>query len=89
MVGEGGTAIGSGMIPRADVARLMVAVLFTPEVENRTFEIVSRAGLRGVPRAPRPALLFPSHGGSRPNVKAMQPQATPSCFTCRGAMRRA
>lgn len=51
MVGEGGTAIGSGMIPSADVARLMVAALFTSEAENRTFEIVSRAGLRGVPRA--------------------------------------
>ncbi len=51
VVGEGGTAIGSGVIPRADVARLMVAALFTSEAENRTFEIVSRAGLRGVPRA--------------------------------------
>ncbi len=51
VVGEGGTAIGSGMIPRADVARLMVAALFTPEAEDRTFELVSRAGLRGAPRA--------------------------------------
>jgi len=51
VVGEGGTAIGSGVIPRADVARLMVAALFTPEAENRTFEIVSRAGLRSAPRA--------------------------------------
>ena len=47
LVGEGGTRLGGGSIPRADVARLMVATLFTPEAHNRTFEIVSRAGFRG------------------------------------------
>jgi len=47
LVGEGGTRLGGGSIPRADVARLMVAALVTPEAYNRTFEIVSRAGFRG------------------------------------------
>lgn len=47
LVGEGGTRLGGGSIPRADVARLMVAALVTPEAHNRTFEIVSRAGFRG------------------------------------------
>lgn len=42
VVGEGGT-IPTGPIPRADVARLMVASLFTADAENRTFEVVSRA----------------------------------------------
>ncbi|MCH7661990.1 MAG: SDR family oxidoreductase [Euryarchaeota archaeon] len=46
VVGEGGDSV-SGSIPRADVARLMIASLFTPDAENRTFEIVSESGLRG------------------------------------------
>lgn len=49
VVGEGGDSV-SGWIPRADVARLMVAALFTLEAENRTLEIVSREGLRGTPK---------------------------------------
>ncbi|WP_135823874.1 SDR family oxidoreductase [Halorussus ruber] len=49
LVGEGGATV-SGSIPRADVARLMVAALFTPAAGNRTFEVVSRSGLRGTPR---------------------------------------
>ncbi len=49
LVGEGGKTVG-GSIPRADVARVMVAALATPESENRTFEVVSRNGLRGEPR---------------------------------------
>lgn len=48
VVSEGGT-IRPGKIPRADVARLMVASLFTPASENQTFEIVSKEGLRGTP----------------------------------------
>ncbi|WP_435332626.1 SDR family oxidoreductase [Haloarchaeobius sp. TZWWS8] len=48
LVGEGGETV-SGTIPRADVARLMVAALFTPESEDRTFEVVSRDGARGSP----------------------------------------
>ena len=46
VVGEGGDTV-SGQIPRADVARLMVAALSSPDARNRTFEVVSRAGLRG------------------------------------------
>lgn len=46
LVAEGGDTI-SGMIPRADVARLLVAALWTPEAENRAFEVVAREGLRG------------------------------------------
>ncbi|ODR81986.1 3-beta hydroxysteroid dehydrogenase [Haladaptatus sp. W1] len=49
LVGEGGETV-SGSIPRADVARLMLASLFTPEAENRTFEVVSRDGHRGTSR---------------------------------------
>ncbi len=49
LVGEGGETV-SGRIPRADVARLMVAAPFTPSAENRTFEVVSRDGLRGTAR---------------------------------------
>lgn len=49
LVGEGGTAIGSGTIPRADVAHLLVAALFTPEAVGRTFEVLSRAGARVAP----------------------------------------
>jgi uncharacterized protein YbjT (DUF2867 family) len=49
LVGEGGDTM-TGTISRADVARLMVGALFTPEARNRTFEIVSRDGSRGSPR---------------------------------------
>lgn len=49
LVGEGGATV-TGSIPRADVARLMVAALFTPEAENRTFEVVARAESRDTPR---------------------------------------
>ncbi|WP_049969649.1 SDR family oxidoreductase [Haladaptatus cibarius] len=49
LVGEGGETV-FGRIPRADVARLMVAAPFTSETENRTFEVVSRDGLRGTAR---------------------------------------
>lgn len=48
VVGEGGDSV-SGRIPRADVARLMIAAPFTPDAGNRTFEIASREGLRGTP----------------------------------------
>lgn len=49
MVGEGGSHLGGGSIPRADVARLMVAALYTPQARDRTFELVSRAGFRDGP----------------------------------------
>ncbi|WP_231185442.1 SDR family oxidoreductase [Haladaptatus sp. DYF46] len=49
LVGEGGETV-SGSVPRADVARLMIGALFTPEAENRTFEVVSRDGQRGTSR---------------------------------------
>lgn len=49
LVGEGGETV-SGSIPRADVAQLMIAALFTPEAANRTFEVVSRDGQRGTSR---------------------------------------
>jgi len=48
VVGRGGTTV-AGSIPRADVARLMVAALDTPDAANRVFEIVSRSNLRGRP----------------------------------------
>ena len=48
LVAEGGDTV-SGTVPRADVARLMVAALDTPESENRTFEVVARDGARGSP----------------------------------------
>lgn len=48
VVGEGGDSV-TGSVPRADIARLMVAAPFTAEAENRTFEAVSREGLRGTP----------------------------------------
>jgi uncharacterized protein YbjT (DUF2867 family) len=47
--GEGGLTV-AGSIPRADVARLLVASLSTPDARNRTFEVVSRDGLRGPAR---------------------------------------
>ncbi len=49
LVGEGGESV-SGSISREDVARLMIAALFTPEAENRTFEVVGRDGQRGTAR---------------------------------------
>ncbi|MCO8243124.1 SDR family oxidoreductase [Haladaptatus sp. AB643] len=49
LVGEGGESV-SGSIPREDVARLMIAALFTSDAENRTFEVVSREGQRGTAR---------------------------------------
>lgn len=48
LVGEGGDTV-FGTIPRADVAQVMAAAPFTPEARNRTFEVVSRSGLRGSP----------------------------------------
>jgi uncharacterized protein YbjT (DUF2867 family) len=48
LVAEGGDTV-SGSIPRADMARLMVAALETPEGENRTFEVVAADGVRGTP----------------------------------------
>ncbi|ELY31107.1 nmra-like family protein [Halogeometricum borinquense DSM 11551] len=48
VVGEGGDTV-SGSIPRADVAGLCVASLFTPAATNRTFEVVAQGGLRGTP----------------------------------------
>ena len=46
VVGEGGPTV-AGSIPRADVARLMIAALDTPDTTNRIFEIVARTQLRG------------------------------------------
>jgi len=48
LAGEGGDTV-KGSIPRADVARLMVAALFTPTARDRTFEVVSEGGERGDP----------------------------------------
>ncbi|MFD1514893.1 SDR family oxidoreductase [Halomarina rubra] len=48
VVGEGGDTV-SGAIPRRDVARLLVASLFTPDAAGRTFEVVARDDLRGNP----------------------------------------
>lgn len=48
VVGEGGDSV-SGSVPRTDVARLMAAAPFTPDAEDRTFELASREGLRGAP----------------------------------------
>jgi len=45
LVGEGGDSV-SGSVPRADVARLLVAALTTKDAKNRTFEVVSRAERR-------------------------------------------
>lgn len=49
IVGEGGDSV-SGRISRADVARLMIASLFTDDAESRTLEIVSEGRLRDVPK---------------------------------------
>lgn len=48
VVAEGGDTV-SGSIPRADLARIVVGALDTPESEHRTFEVVSREGLRSEP----------------------------------------
>lgn len=47
LVAEGGKTM-TGSIPRADVARLMVASLYAPEVVNRTFEVVARTAAKAV-----------------------------------------
>lgn len=53
VVGEGGSrkdgAGVSGSVPRADLARLLVASLFTQDARDRTLEVVARDGLRGEP----------------------------------------
>ena len=49
LIAEGGDTV-SGTVSRADVARLMVAALDTPESEGRTFEVVARDGVRGSPQ---------------------------------------
>ncbi len=49
LVGEGGDSV-SGSIPRADVAQLMAAAPFTSDARNRTFEVVSRDGVRESPK---------------------------------------
>ncbi|WP_121743239.1 SDR family oxidoreductase [Natronorubrum halophilum] len=41
LIAEGGGNM-TGSIPRADVARLMVAALFTPTVANRSLEVVAK-----------------------------------------------
>jgi uncharacterized protein YbjT (DUF2867 family) len=46
LVAEGGHTV-TGTVPRADVARLMVNALDSDDAADRTFEIVSRDGLRG------------------------------------------
>ncbi len=48
LVGEGGDSV-SGSISRADVAQLMATAPFTPDVRNRTLEVVTRDGVRGTP----------------------------------------
>ncbi|WP_416840610.1 SDR family oxidoreductase [Haloferax sp. DFSO52] len=63
LVGEGGDSV-RGSIPRADVANVLVKSLFTTSTENRTFEIVSRPGLRG-----RPDRLVDVHWHSVPRVE--------------------
>ncbi len=47
LVGEGSRTM-TGSIPRADVARLMVASLNAPEALGRTFEVVARHAAKGV-----------------------------------------
>lgn len=46
VVCEGGDTV-TGRVPRADVAHLMVAALYTPAASGRTFEVVSEDGTRG------------------------------------------
>lgn len=45
LLAEGGGPM-TGSVPRADVARLMVAALVTPDATNRTFEVVARESAR-------------------------------------------
>lgn len=47
VVAEGSTRM-TGAIPRADVARLMIAALYTPATSNRTFEVVARSSAEDV-----------------------------------------
>jgi uncharacterized protein YbjT (DUF2867 family) len=47
LVAEGSTKT-TGSIPRADVARLMVASVYAPDARNRTFEVVARTDARAV-----------------------------------------
>jgi uncharacterized protein YbjT (DUF2867 family) len=47
LVAEGSKKM-TGSIPRADVARLMVASLYAPEAINRTFEVVARTDAKAV-----------------------------------------
>jgi uncharacterized protein YbjT (DUF2867 family) len=47
LLGEGGGDM-TGSVPRADVARLMVATLFTPAALGRTFEVVARKEAKNV-----------------------------------------
>ena len=70
LVGEGGDTV-AGKVPRADVAHLMIAALYTPESSNRTFEVVSGDGLKGDAKGlvsvdwrtePRPAEEFDEVG---------------------------
>ena len=43
---EGGGSM-TGSVPRADIARLMVAALCTPDALNRTFEVVAHDEVKG------------------------------------------
>jgi uncharacterized protein YbjT (DUF2867 family) len=47
LVGEGSRTM-TGSIPRADVARLVVASLYAPEALGRTLEVVARNAAKGV-----------------------------------------
>jgi uncharacterized protein YbjT (DUF2867 family) len=47
LVGEGSEKM-TGSIPRADVARFMVAALYTPEAIGRTFEVVAQNDAKNV-----------------------------------------
>lgn len=49
IIAEGATNM-TGSIPRADVARLMVAALSTPAMANRTFEVVARDAAKDIDR---------------------------------------
>jgi uncharacterized protein YbjT (DUF2867 family) len=49
VIAEGATNM-TGSIPRADVARLMVAALSTPAMANRTFEVVARNAAKDIDR---------------------------------------
>jgi uncharacterized protein YbjT (DUF2867 family) len=47
LVAEGSKRM-TGSIPRADVARLMIASLYAPDARNRTFEVVARTDAKAV-----------------------------------------